>query len=199
MTLELILFYFFSAITLLSAIMVIVAKNPVRSVLSLIITFFSMAALWLLLEAEFLALTLLLVYVGAVMVLFLFVIMMLDIDFAALRSGFTRYLPIGLCVSVLVIVGLITAVGPETFGIKHFVSPTPNPPDFSNVQALGTLLYTEYLYPFEIAGFLLLVAIIAAISLTFRGRRFNKALNPAVQVQVTKSERLKIVKMEPSA
>lgn len=191
-----ILFYFFSAVVIFSAISVIVAKNPVRSVLSLIVTFFAMGSLWLLLEAEFLAIALVLVYVGAVMVLFLFVVMMLDIDYATMRSAFTKYLPIGLCISVLVIVGLIYSVGPQTFGLAHFPVPFSHPEGFSNVKTLGTLLYTQYLYPFEIAGILLLVAIIAAISLTFRGRRHNKAPEPAVQVQVTKESRLKIVKMQ---
>lgn len=192
------LFYFFATISILSAIMMIVAKNPVRSVLSLIVTFFSMGALWVLLEAEFLAMTLVLVYVGAVMVLFMFVIMMLDIEYATITSGFTRYLPIGLCVSVLVAVGLIFAVGPQTFGLQHFALPKPLEPGTSPVTLLGTLLYTEYLYPFEIAGILLLVAIIAAITLTFRGRQYRKTQNIAEQVRVRKEDRVRLVQMRSS-
>jgi len=192
-----ILFYFFAGLTLLSAIMVIVARNPVRSVLSLVVSFFSMGALWILLEAEFLAMTLVLVYVGAVMVLFLFVVMMLDIDHAYVKSSFTRYLPIGLGVSVLVALGLIYAVGPENFGLEQFTDSMP-PASSSNATLLGTLLYSQYLYPFEIAGFLLLVAIIAAINLTFRGTKHRKTQNSADQIRVQKKDRLRIVKMPTS-
>lgn len=195
MTIEQLVFYGFSALAILSASMVIVSKNPVRAVLFLILTFFATASLWVMLEAEFLAVTLVLVYVGAVMVLFLFVVMMLDIELASLREGFARYLPVGLCVSVLVVVGLIYAVGPRDFGLLKIPSPEPAA-NFSNAQALGTLLYTEYLYPFELAGVLLLIAIIAAIALTFRGRRENKSPNPAWQVSVQKKDRIRLVKLE---
>lgn len=194
-------FYFFSTMALLSAIMVIVSRNPVRAVLSLIVTFISMAALWLLLEQEFLAITLILVYVGAVMVLFLFVIMMLDIELASVREGFAKFLPLGICVAVLVVLGLVTAVGPDDFGLQKYPEPVPHTADFSNVTTLGELLYTQYLYPFEIAGILLLVAIVAAIRLTFRGKRkignvSKIALEPSVQCQANKQNRVRMIKME---
>ena len=189
---EQLVFYFFSTMALLSATMVIVSKNPVRAVLSLIVSFISMAALWLLLEAEFLAITLVLVYVGAVMVLFLFVIMMLDIELASIREGFSKFLPLGICVSVLVVLGLVAAVGPEDFGLQKYSAPVPHAANFSNIEVLGELLYTQYLYPFEIAGVLLLVAIVAAIRLTFRG----KQKKPEQRLQATKENRLRVLKIK---
>lgn len=203
MTIPQVVFYLFSAMALLSGIMVIVAKNPVRAVLSLILTFISMAALWLLLEAEFLALTLVLVYVGAVMVLFLFVVMMLDIDLSSKREGFAKFLPLGICISVLVVLGLVTAVGPEDFGSQKYPVPLPHVATFSNVQALGELLYTHYLYPFEIAGILLFIAIVAAISLTFKGKKNHAIGGPiakeplaSLQLQANKKDRLRIIQMD---
>lgn len=192
MTLPQILFYFFSALTIGSALMVILSKNPVRAVLFLVLTFFAMGSIWILLEAEFLAITLVLVYVGAVMVLFLFVVMMLDIDIAALRSSFMRYLPIGIIVSALVMVSLITAIFREHFDNHLLVK--PHPANYNDVKQLGELLYTQYLYPFEIAGVILLVAIIAAISLTFRGHRGSRVQDPSKQIAVQKKDRLRIVK-----
>lgn len=194
------IFYFFSALSILCATMVIVSKNPVRAVLNLIVTFVSMAALWLLLEAEFLAIALVLVYVGAVMVLFLFVIMMLNIDLASLKDGFAKFLPLGICISVLVVLGLITAVGPEDFGLQKYPEPMPHGADFSNIKDLGELLYVRYLFPFEIAGILLLVAIIASISLSFRGGKregiaHKIALNPSLQNRAMKKDRLQIISM----
>jgi len=188
------LFFIFSSVALVSGSMVVVSKHPVRAVLSLVLTFFATGALWILLEAEFLALTLVLVYVGAVMVLFLFVVMTLDIDLAFLREGFARFLPIGILVALLVIGGLIFAVGKGEF-YPHVPFPTPFPADYSNIKTLGSLLYSEYLFPFEIAGVLLLVAIITAISLTFRGRRMSKVQDIGVQTAVTKEDRLTMVKM----
>ncbi len=199
MTIPELVFYFFSAMALLSGIMVIVAKNPVRAVLSLILSFISMAALWLLLEAEFLAITLILVYVGAVMVLFLFVVMMLDIDISTRREGFAKFLPLGICVSVLVVLGLVTAVSHEDFGTQKYPIPVLKELTFSNISVLGELLYTQYLYPFEIAGVLLLVAIVAAISLSFKGKgalRDDSLIEPGLQVQASKKDRLRIVKMK---
>ena len=189
---EQLVFYFFSTIALLSATMVIVSKNPVRAVLSLIVSFISMAALWLLLEAEFLAITLVLVYVGAVMVLFLFVIMMLDIELASIREGFSKFLPLGICVSVLVVLGLVAAVGPESFGLQKYSAPVSHAANFSNIEVLGELLYTQYLYPFEIAGVLLLVAIVAAIRLTFR----EKQKKPEQRLQATKENRLRVLNIK---
>lgn len=195
MTLLQILFYFFSALTLGSAAMVILAKNPVRAVLFLVLTFFSMGGLWILLEAEFLAMTLVLVYVGAVMVLFLFVVMMLDINIAALRSSFIRHLPIAIAVSVLVVLALVTALLKSNWALESATVMNSKIATYSDVKQLGELLYTQYLYPFELAGILLLVAIVAAISLTFRGHIGNRRMqDPSQQIAVNKQERLRIIK-----
>lgn len=188
------LFYLFAFMTLMSAIQVVIAKNPVRSVLSLVFTFFCTAVLWLLLELEFLAIALVLVYVGAVMVLFLFVVMMLDVELATIKAGFTRHLPLASCVAVLVVVGLVYAVTPKTFSTGMAANLPQQGPHYSQVKTLGELLYTQYLYPLELAAILLLVAIISAISLTFRGTRRRKQQAPAKQVAVTKSDRLRLVK-----
>jgi NADH-quinone oxidoreductase subunit J len=188
-------FYSFALLAILAASMVIISKNPVRAVLFLVLTFVATAGIWLLLEAEFLSIILVLVYVGAVMVLFLFVVMMLDIELASLQEGFTRYLPLGICVAALVVLGLAYAIGPKEFGLNQITPPIPHPENFSNIKLLGEILYDNYLYPFEIAGVLLLVAIIAAILLTYRGRRENKTIEPAVQVSVKKSDRLRVVKL----
>lgn len=192
MTLLSLIFYAFAALALFSASLVIFSKNPVRSVLFLILCFFSTASVWLLLEAEFLALTLVLVYVGAVMVLFLFVVMMLDIEVAALREGFTRYLPLGLLVACLMILCLGYAVKQGSFESTQLPALSAG---YNQVQKLGAVLYSQYLYPFELAGILLLVAIVAAISLAFRGNRGSKAPRPNRQVEVTKAARLRIIKM----
>lgn len=188
-------FYLFSALTLTSATMVIVSRNPVRAVLFLVLTFFTMAGVWMLLEAEFLAITLVLVYVGAVMVLFLFVVMMLNIEEATLRSGFARYLPLGICISVLVVVGLVYAIkeGPLEFVP---LKASPYSAEVSQVKRLGELLYTHYVYPVEVAGVLLLVAIIAAISLTFRGQRAKKTPRPSEQVQWQKTDRITLINLK---
>ncbi len=190
------IFYGFSLLAIFAAGMVIISKNMVRAVLFLVLTFFATAGLWMLLEAEFLAVTLVLVYVGAVMVLFLFVVMMLDIELASIREGFARFLPLGLSVAALVVFGLVMAVGPKQFGLDRVPVPEPHALNFSNVTQLGTLLYTQFLYPFELAGVLLLVAIIAAISLTFRGKRDSIAPNPTRQVNVRKEDRVQLLKME---
>ena len=189
------IFYGISALLISSAFIVITAKNSVKSVMFLILSFFLAACLWMILEAEFLAILLVLVYIGAVMVLFLFVVMMLDIDFAVLREGFARYYPIALAVSAALLYVLFTlfngAVGPEAFPI-----PEARPEDYNNVRELGMLLYTEYFYAFELAALILMVAMIAAISLAFRGKRDGtKTQSIGDQVKVTKSERLKVVSM----
>lgn len=192
---EQIIFYFFAAILIISASMVITVRNPVHAALFLVLSFFSSAAIWLLLEAEFLAITLVLVYVGAVMVLFLFVVMMLDINLAPLREGFTRYLPVGILVAVLMLLFMALIVSSDSFnlnqaeGIKHAA-------DYSNTAELGLILYTEYLYPFEIAGAILLVAIIAAIALTMRKPKTLKTPKPEQQVAVKREDRVRLVKME---
>lgn len=197
MTIEQIIFYFFACMAILGGSLVIISRNTVRAVLCLVLTFFAVAGLWLMLEAEFLAVTLVLVYVGAVMVLFLFVVMMLDVELASIRQGFAHYLPLGLCVSVLVVVSLLFAVGPKNFS-QEFHPGVEAATSINNVKMLGEILYTHFLYPFELAGVLLLVSIVAAIGLTFRGRRGTLAPEPSKQVLVTKSDRLRLVKMEVS-
>jgi len=191
-----IVFYIFSAIMIVGALRVITARNPVHSALSLVLTFFATAAIWLLLEAEFLAITLVLVYVGAVMVLFLFVVMMLDINLTSVREGFMKFLPIGLLFAVVLITQMVVVVGPENFGLENFAAPAAHAADYSNTKELGRVLYTDYVFPFEIASVILLVAIVAAISLTMRRRPATKYQTPGKQVQVLKSDRLRIVKMD---
>lgn len=193
--LQQVLFYVFSALLLGSALMVITTRNSVRASLFLVTTFFSASVLWLLLEAEFLAVTLVLVYVGAVAVLFLFVVMMLDIDYAAIREGFTRYLPLGLIVFLLVVGGLTLLLGPEHFGLAKFAAPAPHPADYSNLRELARLIYTDYFYPFELAAVILLAAIVAAISLTFRGARARRVQNVSRQVVARPQDNVRIVKM----
>ncbi|MEM9101921.1 MAG: NADH-quinone oxidoreductase subunit J [Pseudomonadota bacterium] len=196
MGIEQILFYCFSALMLTSALMVVISKNSVKAVLFLVLAFVSAAFNWMLLEAEFLSVVLILVYVGAVMVLFLFVVMMLDIEIARSRSTFTRYAPIGLVV-FLVIVGIVgKMVSSERFGPENFAAIEKRAEDFDNTKQLGDVLFTEYFFPFELAGLILLIAIIAAISLTFRGTRSRKSQDVAKQVKVSKKDRLRVVKMK---
>lgn len=197
MTIQQLVFYSFSVLAILSGIMVVASKNSVRSVLYLVFTFFCMAGLWMLLESEFLAIVLVLVYVGAVMVLFLFVVMMLDIEAPALQGPLVRHWPIGVLVAGLMLAFLIFAVGKSHFGLEEAPLPLPKASDYSHVKALGTLLYTDYLLPFEIAGVILLVAMIAAIGLTFRGPRSVRTQKPGKQAMVRKQDRLSIVKMQP--
>ncbi len=196
MSFEKFVFYVFAAVLVFSATMVITRRNPVHSVLFLVLAFFNAAGLWMLLEAEFLAITLVLVYVGAVMVLFLFVVMMLDIEIAELRASFIRYMPIGILIGLLMIVELLLVVGPQHFGLDKYAAPARHAADYSNTRELGEMLYTNYLYPFEIAAVILLVAIVAAISLTLRRRPETRYQDPSSQVVVKKKDRLKIVKME---
>lgn len=192
------LFYVFALITLWAAGMVITRRNPVHSVLFLVLAFVGSAALWLLLEAEFLGIVLVLVYVGAVMVLFLFVVMMLDIDIATLRAGFIRYLPIGILIAAVMAVEIFLIVGPDNFGLAAFPPPEAAGPDATNAADLGRVLYTVYLYPVEIAAVILLVAIVAAIRLTLRRRPGNKCVDPSRQVRVKKGPaRVRLVKMAP--
>lgn len=189
------LFYVFAAILIFAAVRVITVRNPVHAALFLVLAFFTSAALWLLLEAEFLAITLVLVYVGAVMVLFLFVVMMLDINLAPVREGFIKYLPLGVTVAVLIVLEMSLVVGSEFFGVENYPSPSPRPADYSNTEELGSLLYTFYAYPFEIAAVILLVAIVAAISLTMRRRAGTKYQDPAKQVRVNRNDRVRLVKL----
>ena len=193
---EQIVFYLFSGILLLSATMVVVMRNPIHSALFLVLSFFASAAIWLLLQAEFLAIALVLVYVGAVMVLFLFVVMMLDINLVVIREGFARFLPIGITVAVLMVAAMGIVVGSDYFLSDTYMAIKSVGADYSNTKELGLTLYTQYLYQFEIAGAILLVAIIAAISLSMNKSKVNKSISPEEQVFVKKADRLRIVKMK---
>lgn len=192
-----IIFYLFAAVAVCSAVAVVTVRNPVRSVLSLVVTFFAMSGIWMLLHAEFLSLILLLVYVGAVMTLFLFVVMMLNIDREDKRSGFVRYLPFGTIIVLLLTGLMVIAVGPQHFGMPVMPVPISHPSDYSNIQQLGSVLYTDYAYPFQLAGVLLLAAIIAAITLTHRGPVKRKVQNPRDQIAVRPEDRVRLVKMPP--
>jgi NADH-quinone oxidoreductase subunit J len=197
MTITEILFYAFSAVLIVAALGVITARNPVHAAMFLVFAFFNSAVLWLLMEAEFLAIVLVLVYVGAVMVLFLFVVMMLNINVSQLRTGFTRYAPLGIVIAILVVVEIGSVVW-----VKHLGAEGAQPAaslaveGYSNTRALGNLLYTEYLYPFELAAVLLLVAIVAAISLTMHPRRGAKTQDIGAQVSVRAKDRVRLVKMK---
>jgi NADH-quinone oxidoreductase subunit J len=190
-------FYSFASLLIVSALMVILSRNSVKAVLFLILSFVASAGLWMLLEAEFLAITLILVYVGAVMVLFIFVVMMLDVDFAAKKQGFNKLLPLALLFSIVLLLVLHWLLGEQHFGLQQFPEPAPHEASFSNVKQLGRLLYTDYFYPFELAAVLLLVAMVAAISLTFRGKRHRKSQDIDKQVATSKQDRLRVVKMKP--
>jgi NADH-quinone oxidoreductase subunit J len=197
MPVEQITFWLFSAVLIAAALRVITATNPVHSVLFLVLSFFTAAGLWLLLEAEFLGIVLIVVYVGAVMVLFLFVVMMIDVNLAPLRDGFVRHLPVGVLVGFVMLAELIMLVGPRYFGEERFAPPERAPADYSNTEALGRLLYSDYLYAFEIAAVILMVAIIAAIALTMRKRpETTKYQSPNRQVQVRKGDRLRFARMK---
>jgi NADH-quinone oxidoreductase subunit J len=196
MSFEQIVFYFFSAVVVLSAGAVITVRNPIHAALFLVLAFFSSAALWLLLEAEFLAIALVLVYVGAVMVLFLFVVMMLDINTAVLREGFARFLPVGALVALVTIVVMTMAVGGDYFGLDKVAAPERMAADVSNTRMLGEQLYTVYVYPFEIASVILLVAIVAAIALTLRRRPGTRYQKVEEQVAVRREDRVRMVQME---
>jgi NADH-quinone oxidoreductase subunit J len=192
-----ILFYAFSGVLLVSAIGVITARNPVHAALFLVFSFFNSAVLWMLLEAEFLAIVLVLVYVGAVMVLFLFVVMMLDINVAQVREGFTRYAPLGILIALIVVAEIGSVVWVKSLGSE--VTPVAQvavEEGYSNTGALGELLYTKYLYPFELAAVILLLAIVAAIVLTMRQRTGLKQQDINAQVSVRAKDRVRVVKME---
>ena len=192
MNFETLIFYFFASILLIAGVRVVTARNPVHAALFLVLAFFTAAALWLMLEAEFLAITLVLVYIGAVMVLFLFVVMMLDINIAELRKGFWGYLPMAATVGVMMAVEMVLVLGGRTFGMAV---PQGHPAGYSNTKELGRLLYTDYVYPFEIAAVILLVAIVAAIAITYRRRKDTKYQNPAEQVKVRREDRVRLVSM----
>ena len=188
-------FWFFAAILVIAAVCVVTARNPVHSALFLVLAFFTAAALWMLLRAEFLAITLVLVYVGAVMVLFLFVVMMLDINLDRLREGFWNYLPLGATIAALMIVEMALVLGGKYFGLQALPGPADPGPGYSNTKELGRLLYTDYAYPFELAAVLLLVAIVVAIALTLRKRKDTKYQDPAKQVAVKRGDRVRLVSM----
>ena len=188
-------FYALSAILVGAAVMVITARNPVHCALFLVLAFFTSAGVWLLLEAEFLAIILVLVYVGAVMVLFLFVVMMLDINLVPLREGFIRYLPVGVVVAAVVVVEIALVINVSDFDLGSMPHPPAHPAGYSNTRELGELLYTVYVYPFELAAAILLVAIVAAIALTMRRRVGVKTQDPGQQVEVRREDRIRIVKM----
>jgi NADH-quinone oxidoreductase subunit J len=188
-------FYFLAAILLFAGLRVITSRNPVLAALHLVLAFFTAAGIWLLLEAEFLAIALVLVYVGAVMVLFLFVVMMLDINLDKLREGFWEALPIALPVGILMTLEMVMILGSKHFGVDRVAAPTPHPAGYSNTAELGRQLYTDYLLPFELASVVLLVAIVAAIALTLRDRKDSKFIDPAEQVKVKRADRIRMVSM----
>jgi NADH-quinone oxidoreductase subunit J len=195
MTFPTFIFYSFSAILLFAALRVITSRNPVHAALFLVLAFFTSAGIWIQLQAEFLAIALVLVYVGAVMVLFLFVVMMLDINLARLRAGFWSYLPLGALVALLLVAEMALVLAQNYFGAEGAPAPEALPQGYSNTKELGRLIYTEYVYPFEIAAVILLVAIVAAIALTLRRRKNSKYIDPADQVNVRRQDRVRMVSM----
>lgn len=188
------LFYLFSAVLVLAALRVITARNPVHAVLFLVLAFFNAAGLWMLLQAEFLAITLVMVYVGAVMVLFLFVVMMLDINVERLRQGFWSYLPLGALIALLMVGEMSLVLGSGYFGAEAFPGSQVTA-DASNTKELARVMFTDYFFPFELASIILLVAVIVAVMLTLRKRSGNKAMHPSEQVAVQRNDRIRMVKM----
>jgi NADH-quinone oxidoreductase subunit J len=198
------LFYLFSLVLLFAAFRVITARNPVYAALFLVLTFFQAAGVWMLLKAEFLAISLVLVYVGAVMVLFLFVVMMLDIDVAALRAGFWKHFPIAASIGALIALEMAAVLmggfrpAEEPRALAAATAAAQAGVQFSNTKELGKLLYSDYVYPLEIAAVILVVAIVAAIALTLRHRKDSKAIDPSLQVRVKARDRLQIIKVPPT-
>jgi NADH-quinone oxidoreductase subunit J len=193
MSFQTFIFYAFAAILVFAGLRVITTRNPVHAALWLVLSFFSAAGVWLLLQAEFLAIALVLVYVGAVMVLFLFVVMMLDVNFDKLRERFKSYIPVAATVGILVLVEMTLVLVGGYLGGERTVAPPASAAGYSNTKTLGLQIYTDYAYPFEIAAMILLVAIIAAIALTHRRRRETKHQNPAEQVRVRRDDRLRVL------
>ncbi|MDA8259459.1 MAG: NADH-quinone oxidoreductase subunit J [Betaproteobacteria bacterium] len=190
------LFYVFSTVTVLAALRVITARNPVHAALFLVLAFFNVAGLWMLLQAEFLALALIMVYVGAVMVLFLFVVMMLDINIERMRQGFWKNLPLGALVGGLMVAEMAMVLSGRYFGLAS-LPPHNLPANYSNTKELARVLYTDYAYPFEIASVILLVGIIAAVMLTLRRRKDTRTMHPSDQIAVKSRDRMRLVKMAP--
>lgn len=193
MTFQAFLFYFFAGIQVLAALRMITVRNPVHAALFLVLSFVCAASLWILLEAEFLGLLIVLVYVGAVMVLFLFVVMMLDINIAEMREGFASYLPVAAVVALIMVGQMIWVLTSKVF---QATAPAAAPADYSNTEALGEVLYTKYVFQFEVAAVILLVAIIAAIVLTLRKRPETKYQNPTEQIKVKRDDRVRLVNMK---
>lgn len=195
MDIKTLLFFMFATLMVFAALRVITSRNPVNAALFLVLAFFNAAGIWMLLRAEFLAIALVLVYVGAVMVLFLFVVMMLDINIERLRQGFWSYLPLGLLVAAVMVVEMVFVVWGKSFGLESMPMPQEPTVAYSNTKDLARLMFTDFVYPFELASFILLVAMVAAISLTHRSREGNKAIDPAKQIAVKRSDRVRIVSM----
>ena len=187
-------FYFLAVILVFASLRVITLRNPVHAALHLVLAFFSAAGVWLLLQAEFLAIALILVYVGAVMVLFLFVVMLLDINLDRLREGFWSYLPLGAIVALLIVAEMSVVLYARFSGVPESAAGQADA-NFSNAKEVGRLLFTEYVYPFELASVILLVGIVAAVALTLRGKRKSKAVRPSEQVFVKAKDRVRIVQM----
>ena len=201
MTFQTFVFYAFAAILLLASVRVITTRNPVHAALFLVLAFGTASVMWILLEAEFLAIALILVYVGAVMVLFLFVVMMLDINIDRLREGYWDYLVPGLVVAGIMVAEMSIVLIGKHSGLVAVAAPAPKAADYSNTKELGRLLYTDYVFPFEIAAVVLLVAIVAAIALTLRARKDSRYQKPAQQIAVQRKDRVRLVSMpsEPTA
>ncbi|MFO1384744.1 MAG: NADH-quinone oxidoreductase subunit J [Chitinivorax sp.] len=195
MTFQTIVFYALAGILLLSSLRVITAKDPVHAALFLVLSFFTGAGLWVLLQAEFLAISLVLIYVGAVMVLFLFVVMMLDINFEKLREGFWKTLPSAGFVAALVALELVLLLTSRDAGLNAVNALPAVAEGYSNTKELGKVLYTNYVYPFEIAAMILLVALIAAVALTMRKRKPSKYVDPGMQAKVRRQDRIRMVAM----
>ncbi|SDH65897.1 MULTISPECIES: NADH-quinone oxidoreductase subunit J [unclassified Nitrosomonas] len=189
------IFYFFSGVLVLSALGVITLRNPVYAALLLVLAFFTSAGIWLLLEAEFLAITLVLVYVGAVMVLFLFVVMMLDINLERLREGFWKWFPFGALLALVLAIEIGMVLMGRQFNLDNMPIPQPHEAGYSNTKELGRLIYTEYVYAFELAAVILLVAMVAAIALTLRYRTDKKSPNPSKQIAVKRDDRIRMISM----
>jgi NADH-quinone oxidoreductase subunit J len=199
MNFETLIFYFLASILLFAGLRVITARHPIHAALFLVLAFFTAAGLWLMLEAEFLAITLVLVYIGAVMVLFLFVVMMMDLDLNKLRQGFWGSLPLALLVGGLMAVEMVLVLWRKRF-VADFASLEPHhAANYSNTKELGRLLYTDYVYPFELAAVVLLIAIVAAIAITLRHRKSTKHQNPAEQVKVRREDCVRMVSMSAEA
>ena len=189
-----VLFYLFAAVMLFAALRVITARNPVHAVLFLVLAFFNAAGLWMLLQAEFLSVILIMVYVGAVMVLFLFVVMMLDINIERIRLGFWRYLPVGAMIGILLAAEMAVVLTGRYFGLENMPGQSL-PANYSNTKELARPLFTDYFFPIELASVILLVAVIAAVTLTLRRRTDTKAMNPNDQIAIKRKDRIRIVRM----